>query len=99
MSDADDLEETLHTAVDYPLKSDEVRDDIKRLFATGRFKNVSVEIDEFGDGVAIKFIFEERPVIEKIVLKGNDEIIETDLLELMMLKENDVYREIGRAHV
>ncbi|NLV66764.1 MAG: outer membrane protein assembly factor BamA [Spirochaetes bacterium] len=91
--DADDLEETLHTAVDYPLKSDEVRDDIKRLFATGRFKNVSVEIDEFGDGVAIKFIFEERPVIEKIVLKGNDEIIETDLLELMMLKENDVYRE------
>lgn len=92
-NDSDDIADMLQTAVDYPLKSDEVREDIKRLFASGKFSNVSVEIDELGDGVTVKFIFEERPVIEKINLKGNDEVIETELLDLMMVKEGEVYRE------
>jgi len=92
-TDSEDIEDNLQTAEGYPLKSDEVREDIKKLFATGKFSNVSVEIDEFGEGVTIRFIFKERPVIEKITLKGNDEVIETDLLDLMMVKEGEVYRE------
>ena len=32
-NDSDDLEDIMHTAVGYPLKSDEVREDIKNFFA------------------------------------------------------------------
>ena len=91
-NDSDDFEYIIETSEGYPLKSDEVREDIKKLFETGKFSNVSVEIDEFGEGVKIKFVFVERPLVEKIVIKGNDELIETDLLDLMLLKEGDVYR-------
>ena len=43
--------------------------------------------------MTIRFIFEERPVIQKINLKGNDELIDTDILDQMLVKEGEVYRE------
>jgi len=91
--DSDDVEDLLQTAVGQPLKADEVREDIKNLFDTGKFENVTVEIDEFSEGVKLRFVFEERPIIEKIIFKGNEELMETELTESMLLKDGDVYRE------
>jgi outer membrane protein insertion porin family len=91
--DEEDVEEIMVTTVGYPLKAVEVREDIKNIFALGQFENVNVEIDDFSDGVKLKVILDERPVVEKIEYKGNDEIVETDLTEAMRLKEGDVYRK------
>jgi len=91
--DEDDIHEVMLTTVGYPLKSTEVREDIKQIFALGFFENVKVEIDEEGDGVKVRVIVEERPVIEKLVFKGYDELMETDLLEAMLIKEGEVYRK------
>ncbi len=91
--DRDDIEEIMKTTEEYRLKSEEVREDIRELFKTGKFSNITVEIDEVADGVKVKFILEERPLVEKIVFKGNDELMETELLELMLVKEGEVYRQ------
>ncbi len=91
--DEEDVQEVMLTTRGYPLKSAEVREDIKQIFALGYFDNVKVEIDEDGDGVKIRVILEERPLVEKIVFKGFDELMETDLLEVMKIKEGDVFRK------
>ncbi len=91
--DEADIEEVMLTTVGYPLKAAEVREDIKNIFALGQFENVNVEIDDYSDGVKLRFVLEERPVVEKIVFKGNDELIETDLIEAMHLKEGSIYRK------
>lgn len=91
--DEDDVFEIMLTTEGYPLKSAEVREDIKQIFALGFFDNVKVEIDEDGDGVRVRVIVEERPVVEKIVFKGYDELLETDLLEAIQVKEGEVYRK------
>jgi outer membrane protein insertion porin family len=92
--DEDDLTEIMLTSVKYPLKAAEVREDIKQIFALGKFENVKVEIDDFADGVKLRFILVERPVVEKIEFKGHEKILETDLHEAMKIKEGDVYRKI-----
>lgn len=92
-ADEEDIKEIMLTTEGYPLKAAEVREDIKNIFALGQFENVSVEIDDFSDGVMLKVILEERPVVEKIEFKGNEELIETDLIEVMKLKEGEVYRK------
>jgi outer membrane protein insertion porin family len=91
--DEDDIHEVMLTTEGYPLKSAEVREEIKQIFALGFFDNVKVEIDEDGDGVKVRVIVEERPVVEKLLFKGYDELIETDLLEAMQIKEGEVYRK------
>lgn len=91
--DKDDVEDLMKTAKGLPLKSEEVREDIKAFFNTGKFDNVGVEIDEYAEGVKIRFVFEERPVIEKIAYKGNDELMENDLIETMLVKEGEVFRK------
>ncbi len=92
-ADVEDIKEIMLTTEGYPLKSVEVREDIKSIFALGQFENVNVQIDDLADGVKLKVILEERPVIEKIEFKGNEDLLETDLSEAMMLKEGDVYRK------
>jgi len=89
--DEDDLSDIMLTTLNYPLKAAEVREDIKQIFALGKFENVKVEIDDFGDGVKLKLILVERPVVGKIEFKGYEKILETDLIETMKIKEGDVY--------
>jgi len=91
--DEEDVREIMLTTEGYPLKAVEVREDIKNIFALGQFENVNVEIDDFSDGVKLKVILEERPSVEKIQFKGNDNLIETDLVEAMSLKEGSIYRK------
>jgi len=66
----EDIKEIMLTTEGYPLKSAEVREDIKNIFALGQFENVNVEIDDFSDGVKLKVVMVERPIVEKIELKA-----------------------------
>jgi len=91
--DVEDVKEIMLTTEGYPLKAAEVREDIKNIFALGNFENVDVQIDDFSDGVKLKVVLEERPLVQKVEFKGNDQLIETDLIEAMKLKEGNVFRK------
>ncbi len=92
-SDIEDLKEVMATTVGYPLKSEEVRSDIKKLFSLGQFENIEVEIDEYGKGVRLRFIVQERSVVEKVVFRGYSELLENDLYETFQIKDGEVYRK------
>ena len=91
--DEEDIKEIMITTEGHPLKSVEIREDIKTIFALGSFENVRVEIDDLADGVKLKIICKERPIIDKIVFKGNDELGETELIEVMTIKEGNPFRK------
>ncbi|MFH1777069.1 MAG: outer membrane protein assembly factor BamA [Candidatus Omnitrophota bacterium] len=46
-------------------------EDIKKLYATGYFSEVSVDIEDYEQGVKITFIVKEKPVLDEIVFSGN----------------------------
>lgn len=47
-----------------------VRDDIKRLYSTGYFADIKVDLDDFADGVKVIFSLKEKPLIEKVTFSG-----------------------------
>jgi len=65
-------------------------DDIKRLYATQYFMDVSVDVEEYLGGVAVTFIVEEKPVVEDIVFKGNKAFKPQKLKSVMKTKANEM---------
>ncbi len=66
----DDLLYVIKTTVNYPLKAQEIREDIKKIFKKGKFESITVEIEEQEGGVRLKFVCRERPVVKEIKFKG-----------------------------
>ncbi len=91
-NDSRDLMDAMYTEEGFPLKETEVRKDIKAVFREGQLENIVVEVEEYRDGVALKFICTERPIIRDIEILGAEEVNETELTNLLPFKENDVYR-------
>lgn len=91
--DAADLEAEIKTSKNYPLKGSEIRGDIKKLFEKGNFENITVEVEELNDGVKVRFICKERPVVREVVFRGNVEIYEQDLLVVVPIKDGEVLRK------
>lgn len=90
--DEGDLLDVMVTEVGFPLKGAEIRNDIKAIFKKGQFENVQVEIEEYDDGVRVRFVCHERPVVKKIVFKGVDKLYDTELLEVLLIKEDEPLR-------
>ena len=76
----------------YPLKASEIRKDLKAIFALGQFSNIRVEVEEFRDGVQLRFVCEERPLVTTIEFRGLDEVYEQELTDVLLIKEGDVLR-------
>ncbi len=81
------------TTEGFPLKADEVRRDIKSVFDKGKLEKVEVEIEEYENGVRLRFICLERPVIDSIVYRGLGEVGEADIQNDILCKQGDVYRK------
>ena len=80
----------IKTAKGRDLIQKQLNEDIKRLYATGYFSDVEVELENYLDGVRVIFIVTEKATIEKIVFKGNDSIGDKRLLKEIETKEKNV---------
>jgi outer membrane protein insertion porin family len=67
-----------------------LNDDLKRLYATEYFSDVSIDVEDLKEGVAVTFIVEEKAVIEDITFVGNKVLRAHKLRELMKSKPNDM---------
>ncbi len=94
VDEGDLLIELEQTEIDngFPLKAAEMRKAIKLVFDKGQFEDVSVEVEEFQDGVKLRFVCKERPLISKIVFKGVKEKSNIDLENIIPVKEGDVLK-------
>jgi outer membrane protein insertion porin family len=71
-------------------KQDVANEDIKRLYATQYFSDVSIDVSRSGDGVAVTFVVEEKPVIADIIFTGNKAFRAPKLKGIMKSKVNDM---------
>lgn len=69
-----------------PYRRDAVREDVRRLFATHWFYDVSVEERSADNGLIIVYKVVERPVVGRVQFIGNKVLKEKDLIELTGLK-------------
>lgn len=83
------LKKTLSKA-GQPFSIDDVREDIRSIYATGYFDDVSADLSDTASGKTLTFIIKEMPFIKKIAFKGNSEIKDDKLKESVTIKENTV---------
>ena len=63
------------------------RDDIKRLYETGYFSDISIDIKEEADGLRVIFKVEERPTIKEVQLNGVRRVSRRTLKRKLRTKE------------
>ncbi|MFH0731751.1 MAG: outer membrane protein assembly factor BamA [Candidatus Omnitrophota bacterium] len=81
----------IKTGVGRKFVQKQLNEDIKRLYATGFFTDVSVDLEDYDGGVRVIFTVVEKAVIEKIIFEGNNSIREVHLLKEMETKVDDVF--------
>lgn len=71
-----------------PFSPDDVREDIRAVYSTGYFDDVSADLADTASGKTLTFVVKEMPFIKKIVFRGNSELKEEKFKEVLTLKEN-----------
>ncbi|MDD5355264.1 MAG: outer membrane protein assembly factor BamA, partial [Candidatus Omnitrophica bacterium] len=71
--------------ISQPYYSRVAQDDIKRLYETGFFSDVSIDFEEDAGGIKVIISVTEKPIVEKITFEGI-RILRKDLLERKTLK-------------
>ncbi len=69
---------------------DNVKEDIRSIYGTGYFDDVSADLSDTASGKVLTFIVKEMPFIKKIEWKGNSEIKDEKIKEVVTIKENTV---------
>lgn len=86
----DDVLAYLRTRVGESIKSGQIASDVRALWDSGFFDDVRVEASIKDDGVDLRFVVHERSMIKGITFKGNDEIDNDKLKEMLELKDGSV---------
>jgi len=67
-----------------------LNEDLKRLYATEYFTNVSIDVEDYAGGIAVTFMVEEKPTIEEIVFEGNKAFRDQKLKSVMKSKKDEM---------
>ncbi|MFC1590381.1 outer membrane protein assembly factor BamA [Candidatus Omnitrophota bacterium] len=65
-------------------------EDLKRLYATDYFTDVSIEVEDVPGGVKVIIIVEEKPIIEEIIFDGNKAVSSQRLKKEIKSKAGDI---------
>ncbi len=64
-----------------------VDDDIRRLYKTGYFEQIAVDVQDTPKGKVVTFIVQEKPIIGTIEIRGAKHVKKKDILEAMTIKK------------
>jgi len=64
--------------------------DIKAIYKMGYFSDVKVEVSDAPGGKIITFILQEKPLISRIEIRGNDDIDKDDIEGVMTVKPKQI---------
>ncbi len=67
-----------------------VNEEVKRLYKSGYFEDIKVQVQEVPDGKQLTFEVQEKPLIRSIEIQGNDALDRDDILEAMSTKTGSV---------
>jgi len=61
-----------------------INEDVKRLYATGFFQDLRIDIEETAEGAYLIVVVDEKPVVRHILIEGNK-----------ILKEREIRKDLG----
>lgn len=76
-----------------PLVRDDVNEDIKRLYKTGYFKDIQMEVEEDPKGYRLIVVVDEKPLVRKIILDGFSTFKEDELRKELKILEGQILDE------
>jgi len=71
-------------------RQEDMNEDLKRLYATEYFTDVSIDVKEEAAGLVVTFTVEEKSVIEDIEFQGNTAFRAPKLKSMMKSKANEM---------
>jgi len=74
-----------------PFSIDQVREELRSIFALGFFTDVQVDIKDAPKGKEVIFIVIEKPSIREVVIKGNQKVKLEDIKEKMTLTTRSIF--------
>jgi len=75
----------IKTRINQPYYLRVARDDIKRLYETGFFSDVGIDVEDQADGLKVIITVVEKPIVENVVLEGM-RILRRDLIKRKIIK-------------
>lgn len=83
-----------------PLVQETINEDLKRLYATGFFQDIKMEVEEKPEGYKLLVTVEEKPVVKQIIIEGavsfkpeklrkQLKVIEGQILDRKVIKEGE----------
>lgn len=72
------------------LSREVINEDIKRLYASGYFQDVTFDLVPDGSDFAVVVKVEEKPVVKEIRVKGNEKFSEDAIRDMMDLKTGNI---------
>ncbi|HOW88257.1 MAG TPA: outer membrane protein assembly factor BamA [Candidatus Omnitrophota bacterium] len=72
------------------LKQQTINEDIKRLYATGFFEDVKLEVEDLPEGYKLIVVVDEKPVIKQIVIEGGTSFKEDKLRKTLGVIEGQI---------
>lgn len=76
-----------------PLYQEDVNEDLKRLYKTGYFRDIRIEVEEEAKGYRLNVIVDEKPIIRQIVLDGFASFKEDALRKELKILEGQILDE------
>lgn len=88
--DAEAIARRLTSKEGAPYSPDPVREDIRAIYGTGYFDDVSASLADTASGKVLTFNVVEMPFVKEIEYKGNDEVKQEKITGVVTLKTNTV---------
>ena len=70
-----------------------INEEVRRVWDTGYFSDVQVNVEQTGEGAVLVFTVQEKPRIDDVIIKGSDAVKKDDILAAMSSKTGSVMNE------
>lgn len=78
------------TKIGRPLLQEVVNEDVKRLYGSGFFQDVRVDVDVQKDGVVVNIVVDEKPILKRIIIEGNKVFTEDKIRKDLNIVEGQI---------
>jgi outer membrane protein insertion porin family len=68
-----------------------IRQDLKDIFKMGYFDDISVDVHGSNEGKEVTFVVKEKEIIGSVSIRGNVNLKEEDILEILTISNNTIY--------
>ncbi|CAF0691852.1 Beta-barrel assembly machine subunit BamA [Candidatus Methylacidithermus pantelleriae] len=84
----------MRTTVGQPYNPATVEEDVRNLYATGRFVNLRISHEPLADGVKVIVIVQPKPLVKEVIIQGNQEVSTKRLRKEVKTKPGDPLNEL-----